>query len=132
MDQGVELGRRAFRALAEGDFEALLDLMADDVVMATDPRWPGGGTYRGVEPFRQFMEQFMEAFGAVAFEETREPEGVDDATALFRGHWVGAGRASGIEAATQDFSVVVRVQDDLVAELRFFMSDRKARAHLTG
>lgn len=95
--------------------------------MVTDPAWPGGGEYRGVEAFRRFMSQFLEPFESIRFAPERAPEPVGATTALFHGAWVGRGAASGIEAATPGFWVVFEVAGERVREMRFFFRERAAR-----
>ncbi len=94
--------------------------------MATDRNWPGGGTYHGREEFKRFLEQFLEAFSKIRFDEVTEPEIVGSAP-VFRGHWTGSGQASGIEASSVDFSVVFWSHDGRIDETRFFFDDEEAR-----
>jgi len=95
-------------------------------VLATDPRWPGGGEFRGKAEFRRFMGQFLEAFAGIRFKEEREPEVLGDA-ALFRGRWVGEGASSGIETASVPFWVIYRSRNGLITESRFYFSESAAR-----
>lgn len=96
--------------------------------MVTDRDWPGGGEYRGREEFKRFMQQFMEAFATIRFEQVTEPE-IVGSTPVFRGHWTGAGMTSGIEASSVDFSVVFWSRDGLITEIRFFFHDAEAREY---
>jgi SnoaL-like domain len=106
-------------------------LFAPDVAVTTETTWPGGGTFEGREAFRRFAAQFREAFGAVAFEETAEPESLGE-WALFQGRWAGSGRASGIETTTRPFNVAVSSREGLITVMRFFWDEREARAYIAG
>jgi hypothetical protein len=94
--------------------------------MVTDPRWPGGGEFRGQVAFRRFMDQFLEAFAGIRFQEEREPEVLADA-ALFNGRWIGMGVSSRIETASVPFWVLHRSRNGLITESRFFFDEAEAR-----
>ena len=127
--EALTLGRRGWERFNAGDLDGLWELVHPDIVMATDPRWPGGGEYRGLEAYKRFMAQFTEAFASVRFEEEREPETVGE-WALFRGRWIGPGATSGIETPSPWFTVAVRVHDARIGEMRFFFLDEEARDYV--
>ncbi len=122
----LELGWSGFNAFNSGRMDDFWGLMHPEVVMVTDPLWPGGGTYEGIDGFKRFLEQFVEAFSEVHWEQVREPEVIRD-LALFRGRWVGSGASTGIEAASVEFSVVFAARDGRVDLVRFSFDDDEAR-----
>jgi ketosteroid isomerase-like protein len=56
-EQSVEILRGVYEAEADDRIEALMRVAADDVVWISDPRMPGGGTYRGKEDARGYLTQ---------------------------------------------------------------------------
>ena len=108
----------------------LWDLVDPDVVLVTDPSWPGGGEFRGSEQYQWFMTQFLEAFEGIRFQPESEPEAIGEA-ALFHGRWVGLGAASGAETTSMPFWVAVRSSQGRVTEAGFFFDEEKAREALS-
>jgi hypothetical protein len=108
----------------------MVGLLASDYLLVTDPSWPGGGEYRGIDAYRRFMAQFLEAFGGIRFQSESEPEAIGD-FGLFQGRWLGLGAASGIETVSEPFWVLVLARDGKVSESRFFFGEAKAREHAT-
>lgn len=123
----LALGQALFERFNEDPGgEAFWELTHPDIVLATDPRWPGGGEFHGADEYRRFMAQFLEAFEGIRFQEERPPEVVGD-WALFHGRWVGLGAASGIATASAAFWAACRARDGLIAEARFFFDETDAR-----
>jgi hypothetical protein len=105
--------------------------MADpDILLATDPSWPDGGEFRGIEEYERFMGQFLEAFEGIQFKEESAPEAIGG-VALFHGRWVGLGAASGIETASAPFWVLVKARAGKIAEARFYFDEEAARGAAT-
>lgn len=128
----LRLARESFRRFNAGDLEGFWAMpYADDLVVATDPSWPGGGEFHGIDEFRRFIGQFLEAFDEIRFEEDAEPEIVGDA-AIFHGRWIGLGATSGIETASPAFFVVFRAVAGRTTEVLFFFSGEAARANALG
>jgi hypothetical protein len=100
-------------------------LQHPDIVMATDPTWPGGGEYGSREGFKHFLAQFTESFAWIKFEQVDDPR-VAGRYGIFRGTWVGAGLASGAETRSAEFSVVLTSDGELVTEVRFYFHDEDA------
>jgi ketosteroid isomerase-like protein len=120
------LGRRILAGFNAGDQTLFLESLDPDCVLATDPRWPGGGEFHGVAEIQRFTSQFLEAFAGVRFEETHQAETIGD-WGHFRGRWVGQGLASQIETASFEFSMIVRLVDGRIAEARYFFDTDEAR-----
>ncbi len=105
--------------------EGFWALQHPDVVMVTDPTWPGGGEYGSREGFKHFLGQFTEPFEWIKFEMVDEPR-VAGRFGIFRGVWVGAGLASGIETRSAEFSVLLTSDGERATEVRFFFRDEEA------
>jgi hypothetical protein len=128
-NDALEIARRGFERFNAGDWEGFLETAHPAIVMTTDPIWPGGGRYVGVDAFERFLSQFLEAFSSVRWQDERKPEAIGE-FALFRGRWVGAGASTGIETESPPFSVVFGARAGKTVEARFFFDDREARAYL--
>ena len=67
--QNVEVVRALLDAFnREGDWDAVLDFVSDDIEMETDPRHPLAGTYRGIDEYRRFLHEFEEPYERTAME----------------------------------------------------------------
>lgn len=124
----LELSRRVLECLDSGDREGLFALTDPDIVLATDPSWPGGGEYRGMAAYRRFMDDFFDTFDEVRFVAVAEPEVVED-WLLLRGHWTGTGVSSGIETSSEDFTMLNRAANGLMTDVRAYFDDAKAREY---
>jgi steroid delta-isomerase-like uncharacterized protein len=60
-----ELGRRYFKAIEDGDVEATLATLADDVRF-----WTPGGSFQGKDSARGFIQGYIEGFPDARFEIT--------------------------------------------------------------
>jgi hypothetical protein len=107
------------------DWDAYFELATDDVVMRTDPAWPGGGTYRGREEIMHFAEQFLEPWEELRYEQVGDHDVIDERRLVERGSWVGSGLASGI-AGTVEFTVVISFRGPLIERADFFLSEPEA------
>lgn len=114
---------RHFNASRYDEFWELID---PDCVLATDPGWPGGGRYEGKEGCRRFVDQFLEAFGGIRLEQVGPTEAIGRC-ALLRARWVGSGLTSGIEASSDEFSIVMLADSGQIREMHFWFSERQAR-----
>ena len=56
-EENVEIARRIYEGLGQGDFEPVWDLLDPDLVWETSPNLPDAGSYRGRERVRAFMEE---------------------------------------------------------------------------
>ena len=128
-NEALELALRAFDRFNAGDMEAFFALQHPEIVLVPAALWPERGTFVGIEAFKRFLEQFMEAFSTVRFEFARDPEAIGH-LALFRGHWSGQGATTGIATDSVDFSVVFSAREGLIDESRFFVDDPEARAFI--
>jgi ketosteroid isomerase-like protein len=125
-NESLTLGEESLRRFNAGDLDGFWALVHPECLLVTDPAWPGGGRFEGREAYRRFMGQFLEAFEGIQLETTGEPQEVGDA-ALLRARWVGSGLASGIETASDEFSIAMVARDGMIGELHFSFSDSYAR-----
>jgi uncharacterized protein len=107
----VELGRQLFDHLSRVSDPAgrTVDLLDDktvstfadhmhpEVEMHEDPRFPEGGTYRGVEEIRSYNTQFTESFDEFSFEAEDFLEVSDDQVLILL-HLRTRGKESGATA----------------------------------
>jgi len=69
--QNVELARRLWKGIVEGGASRQAEVgLSDsgwhpDLEYVEDPRWPGTGSYRGLEAVRARFAEYLEVFGAV-------------------------------------------------------------------
>jgi ketosteroid isomerase-like protein len=123
MSRRVEIIREQFAAFNAGDVGAMLDNMAQDAVVETDPVFPEGGTFTGHDQIERFMRGLREGW--------RDPVGLADDfkevgdQVLLRGEWRGTGEASGIEV-TSDWSVLYTFRGDTIVSLRWFFDRAEA------
>jgi ketosteroid isomerase-like protein len=106
------------------DFDSMLGLLTDEVVLRTDPDWPGGGEFKGRAAVRDFMDEFIEPWGDVRYEVTERAFRIGDRL-VERGRWSARGRASGIEG-TIEFTSVVGFDGPLVARNEVFLDHEVA------
>jgi ketosteroid isomerase-like protein len=55
-DENVQLLRAIYGAPGDVGFDALLEIAADEIVWVSDPRMPGGGTFRGKEATSRYLD----------------------------------------------------------------------------
>jgi ketosteroid isomerase-like protein len=108
----------------ERDFDTMLGLLMDEVVLRTDPDWPGGGEFKGRAAVRDFMDEFIEPWGDVRYEVTERAFRIGDRL-VERRRWSGKGRASGIEG-TIEFTSIIGYDGSLVASCEVFLDHEVA------
>jgi ketosteroid isomerase-like protein len=54
--ENVEIMRRLYESNSQ---QALVDLLADECVWISDPKMPGGGTYKGRAAVRQYLDRML-------------------------------------------------------------------------
>ncbi len=66
-----------------------------DIEYQEDPKWPGAGTYSGLDAFREVVTSYTEAFGVMRLE-VEEVFDADERVVVFFRWWVRG--QSGVEA----------------------------------
>jgi ketosteroid isomerase-like protein len=66
--EALELCRRAYELYGRGEFDAMLELFADDVEVYVAPPNFESGTYTGVEAYRRLIERWGAAWAEMAIE----------------------------------------------------------------
>jgi uncharacterized protein len=108
-----EVGRR----WNAGDFEGMLDLYTDDVLMTPSPSWPESVQLKGKDAFRKNTEEWLGAWESVHLE-TDHVEAFGDRV-VAQGHWVSTGRASGLDGRMA-IHMLFTVRDGKIAHLEWF------------
>jgi ketosteroid isomerase-like protein len=123
----LEILRKVYDAPADDRIEALMRAATDDFVWISDPRMPGGGTYRGKDAARRYLTQM-----AIFDESTLV---VDDLIDLGDDRVLGM---TTIRAAPADGPAVewvwchlVTINDGLISEARSFI-DRETAIEAAG
>jgi ketosteroid isomerase-like protein len=121
----IEVVQELARRWNEGDFEGLLDLYHDDIVMTPSAHWPETVQLKGKDAFRKNTEEWISAWGSVVIE-TGELEQLGDRV-VANGSWISTGRASGVEGR-MPVHMVFTVRDGRIAHLEWFEDHESAVA----
>jgi uncharacterized protein len=120
----AELYAKWLRIFNRGGVEAILPYYAEDAELF-DPDLPGGGTYRGREGIRKFLEQVLEGFEAVEVRDWElHPAGNDRVVGLL--HTYMRGR-DGIEVEIRDAHTVT-FRDGKIIRWRLYLDQSEALA----
>jgi uncharacterized protein (TIGR02246 family) len=122
------------RQLAErwnaGDFEAMFDLYADDVVVVTGEHWPEANvTTQGKDAFRESTRDWLSVWESIELE-TDHVEAFGERV-IAGGHWRSTGKASGVEG-TMPLHAVMTVRDGKIARLEYYPDHERAVAAARG
>ena len=120
-----EVGRR----WNAGDFEGMLDLYTDDVLMTPSPSWPESVQLKGKDAFRKNTEEWLEIWKSVELE-THGVQAYGDRV-VAHGCWRSTGRASGVEG-TMPIHMVLTVRDGKIARLEWYPDNERAVAAARG
>ncbi len=119
-----ELVRRLFDEFDRGDFEAALELVAEDVEWGEPPDMPdAGGTYRGHAGLVEGFGRFMRAWEELRTELLEVSEVGERVVVLTR--WTGRSRGNRIEV-DQQVAQFYDVRDGKVARVRQFRTREEA------
>jgi uncharacterized protein (TIGR02246 family) len=108
-----EVGRR----WNDGDFDGMLELYREDVVMTPAPNWPESMQLKGKAAFRKNTEEWLGTWQSVEIE-TEHVEAYGDRV-VAQGCWVSIGRASGLDGR-MPVHMVFTVRDGRIAHLEWF------------
>ena len=56
-EENVQILRGVYENPGDEAFGALLEIASDDIVWVSDPRMPGGGTFRGKDAIRSYLDR---------------------------------------------------------------------------
>jgi ketosteroid isomerase-like protein len=108
-EQNVQLARRGLQSWIDGDREAALETIAEDVEVNVPPELGNAGTYRGLNEFLRWNAEWEEAWSEFEMEVlSAEPVGDRHVVCLIRSKGRGAG--SGVEVANE-LGWVMEVRD---------------------
>jgi ketosteroid isomerase-like protein len=119
--------RRAYAAVSNRDFDALVAITHPDIVFTSMIRESEGGVYRGHEGVREFFESLLE----VLPDWRPELEDVDDhGDRLLVRARIHASPPGGDVAMEQVLWQAIRLRDGLAVRWDFFRTEEEARAAL--
>jgi ketosteroid isomerase-like protein len=99
-DQNVELARGGIQSWIDGDRDAAMETIAEDVEVFVPSELGNAGTYRGIEEFLRWNAQWEEAWSDFQMEVvSAEPVGERHVVCLIRSRGRGAG--SGVEVGNE-------------------------------
>jgi ketosteroid isomerase-like protein len=125
-DTNADVVRRGMDAFNRGDTNTMLALLHPDVDIFGSPDLANPGTYRGLDGFMQWLNQWMEAW-----EEFRNGVGdieqLDDENVLVTVDAHGRGRGSGIEVDLR-LVYLFTVREGSVVRLHLYADRQSALA----
>ena len=122
--ENVELVRLCFEEFETGGVEALLQLMAEDVVIYPYPEWVEESEYRGADGVRQVTAVWTDNFD----DYTIVPDEIRDLgdRVLVLGEQTGRIKGSGVPIRQPIGIVFSNFGDGLIREARFFLTWKQA------
>ena len=96
--ENVELVRLAQEAWGRGDSEAVIDSLAKDAEVETDPRFIEGGTFCGIDAIRRWFEGIQDGWKHGGSVVAKERIDLGDCV-LSVDEWRGTGEISGVGAS---------------------------------
>jgi ketosteroid isomerase-like protein len=122
--RNVEVARRLNRLWNEGDYETILSLYSDDIVMTAAPEWPDPGPWVGKERVAWNQAQWIDAWDSTELiVDSLEASGDK---VLVLGRWHSRGRSSGV-GGEMAVVFVLTLEDGLVARFDWFQDADAAR-----
>ena len=125
----VELVRRGLTAANDGDYQAVLDLLADDVEVYSHPSTGNSGTYRGKDGYMAWAGQWLDVWESFQME-IREIEPVGDDGVMVIVDQVGKGKGGGIEIGITGVVYFFRIRDGLATRVALYMNREAAEEDL--
>jgi ketosteroid isomerase-like protein len=123
--ENVEIVRRTIELYIEGEREAFLDFVAEDVEIRPDvSRFPEAKPFRGRDEFRQFLTDIDQGWEGGATAEIKEIFPVGDRV-VARADWGGTGRASGIDLRSSLTSIYA-IRDGRISKIEYFFDHAQA------
>jgi ketosteroid isomerase-like protein len=122
--RNAEVVRRLGELWNAGDYEGVLELYSDDVVMTAAPEWPDPGPWVGKEGVGWNQRQWLEAWDEVQLV-THELAFNGDKVLLV-GEWNSRGTASGF-GGQMEVIFVLTLRDGLITHFDWFSDADEAR-----
>jgi ketosteroid isomerase-like protein len=119
----TQLAYEGTAAYRQGGIDAVLPMLAEDVVWEEDPEWPDGETWHGREGVRRAFRQRLEST-TITPEIEEVVERGRHALVLMR--WVAEGHGSGA-VADLHMGVIYEYEGELIKRARFFLDQGRAR-----
>jgi hypothetical protein len=113
-------------ALNTRDLDGMFSLLTTDILLRTDPGWPGGGEFHGREEITRFAMDFIDPWDDVRYETAEEAASVGGRL-VKRGRWSATGHASGIHG-TIEFTSVLSFDGPLITRMSVFLDHDEALA----
>ena len=115
-----DLLRRYFDAANRRDFDEVMDIYAEDVVMIVPDAWLIGGTFEGKDAVGRWFGDWYRTFGGgPQFEVVDTVEHGERVALAAQAH--SRGRRSGVELDA-DYFYVFRIEDGKIVHLQFYAS----------
>jgi ketosteroid isomerase-like protein len=120
--QNASVLRRAYEAFARGDFAALSELLADDVVWHVPGSSPVSGSHHGREALLGYFGRLMELSGGTFKAESHDILASDRHVVSLE-HLTAEREGKLLDV---ELALVVRVGDGRIVEARDYFSDQNA------
>jgi len=125
--QRVDIASRGFEAFNRGEFDAVGELLHEDVVAVVPDTMANSGVYEGHEGFARMLEHWVEPWEELRVDVLELIEEGDAVFAPAIQH--GRGRGSGVEISMR-VVFLLRFRDDRVEFYRLCENLEEARAHV--
>ena len=112
--------RDYFEAANRREFDTVMAIYADDVVMVIPADWLVGGTFEGKEAVGRWFGDWYRTFDGGPQFDLQQIEGIADAVVL-TAHACSRGAMSGVELEST-YHYVFRLRDAQIAHIRFYES----------
>jgi ketosteroid isomerase-like protein len=124
-EENVEIVRNAIAAFDRGDFDGVLPLCDEDIVITQPPELPGvAAEQRGHQGVLEASAVWPEQWDDYSIEILRIAAAPGDKVFVTM-RTRGRGKQSGVEVE-MDFSFVFTVRDEKISELRLFVQEDQA------
>jgi ketosteroid isomerase-like protein len=107
-----------------GDYEGILSLYRDDIVMIAAPDWIDSGPWEGKEQVASNQRQWLEAWDSIELVLDALETSGDKVLAI--GKWQSRGRSSGL-AGEMPVVMLLTLEDGLVTRFEWFLEADEAR-----
>ena len=125
-NEALDIVRKSAERWNARDFEGMLELYSDDVVIVTGEHWPEANvTTEGKDAFRESTRDWLSVWKSIELE-TDHVEAYGDRV-VAQGHWRMTARASGV-AGTMPIHMVLTVRDGKIARLEYYPDHERAVA----